>query len=85
MSGFLATLKLLADKAAVKRFSLSPRLVEHRTTCQYDDTELDSLSGEIARHRRSLIEQFEHYFPELDVQSFSVVRDPFHGSTGLDC
>ena len=77
MSGFLATLKLLADKAAVKRFSLFPRLVEHLTTCQYDDTELDSLSGEIARHLRSLIEQFEHYFPELDVQSFSVVRDPF--------
>ena len=41
-----------------------------------EDIEIEPLSHEITEHSQSLISQFEHYFPELDVKSFTVARDP---------
>ena len=68
---FLATLALLKVKVSHMRFVLFPRLSAHM-----EDIEIESLSHEIAKHIKSLITQFESYFPELDVQSFTMARDP---------
>ena len=75
ISGFLATLTLLKDKVSRNRFLLFPRLSAHMEVSE--DVEVESLSHDITQHIMSLISQFEHYFPELDVQSFTVTRDPF--------
>ena len=42
-----------------------------------EDIEVESLTHDITEHIQAMISQFEHYFPELDVQSFSVACDPF--------
>ena len=68
---FLATLALLKVKVSHMRFVLFPRLSAHM-----EDIEIEPLSHEIAKHIKSLITQFESYFPELDVQSFTMARDP---------
>ena len=41
-----------------------------------ENIELKPLSHEITKHIQP-ISQFENYFPELDVQSFTVARDPY--------
>ena len=42
-----------------------------------EDIDVEPISHEITKHIQSLISQFESYFPELDVQSFTMARDPF--------
>ena len=66
INGFLATLLLLKDKVSRNRFALFPRLCDYLGDT--DDIEMESLDS---------IDQFEHYFNELEVESFNVARDPF--------
>ncbi|KAI6647160.1 Zinc finger BED domain-containing protein 5-like [Oopsacas minuta] len=75
IKGFLATLGLLKDKVSRSRFVLFPRLSVHME--ESENIEIEPLSYEITEHIQSLISQFENYFPKLDVQSFTVARDPF--------
>ena len=75
IKGFLATLALLKDKVSHKRFVLFPRLSAHME--ETEDIEVEPISHEITKHIQSLISQFESYFPEQDVQSFTMARDPF--------
>ena len=73
--GFLSTLALLKNKASQNRFVLFPRLSAHLE--ESEDVQVEHLSDAITEYLQSLIDQFEHYFSELDVQSFTVIRDPF--------
>ncbi|KAI6649866.1 Zinc finger BED domain-containing protein 5-like [Oopsacas minuta] len=75
IKGFLVTLGLLKDKVSRSRFVLFPRLSVHME--ESENIEIEPLSYEITEHIQSLINQFKNYFPELDVQSFTVARDPF--------
>ena len=75
---FLATLALLKVKVSHMRFVLFPRLSAHMEDIEIEPLshEIKPLSHEITKHIKSLITQFESYFPELDVQSFTMARDP---------
>lgn len=75
IKGFLATLALLKSKVDNRRFVLFPRLSAHIE--ESEGIEVETLSVDIAQHIQSLISQFDKYFPELDVPSFAVARDPF--------
>ena len=86
VKGFLETMALLKDKVSHSRFVLFPRLSVH--TEESENIELEPLSHEITDHIQSLITQFKNYFPELDVQSFTVARNalsaPLDDITGDD-
>ena len=72
IQGFLATLALLKDKVSHRRFVLFPRLSAHME--ETEDIEVEPIFHKISKHIQSLISQFESYFPELDVQSFTMAR-----------
>ena len=75
IKGFLQTMALLKQKATQGRWSLFPRLSEFLKNDNQVDKE--TLTRDIVSHIESVIDQFELYFPEIDVKLFTVARNPF--------
>lgn len=80
ISAFMATLTLLKDKVAQRRFTLFPRLVEFIE--ENEGFDVDTIVDDITEHLKALHAHFKAFFPDLDVQSFALTRNPF--GAGLD-
>lgn len=75
VSAFIATLTLLEEKAKQQRFTLFPRLASFLKDGANPD--ILSITNDMAEHLRALKTQFQAYFPDLDVVSFVLARNPF--------